>query len=395
MRLHISTSLIGAYLLVFLLSACSSDSGIPDDDLSDGDDEPDSIVDGEPDDDRLPPADGDPETEAENLENLIDGDELPDGDVITDGDWVDGELDIDPDEDQEMPLLAISEVLVSANPNNVLSAVLTFETNVSAYPSVEVMETLSRNTRLIGPGSEPAKSHEIWILGLHTEKSYTFTARAETAGGESSQAAAETFVTLPLPEAVPKITVKKSEPEKMAPGYTMINVEPWKSDKLGAVIIVDSLGEVVWYRADMFPHHSMLLSNGNILYTRGLMGMVEVDWLGRIVNEWYATSLPDIESIHHDVYEMENGHFLFLGSELRLYPYSEVYPEAADGDGGPEGWVSLVADVIQEMAYDGTLIDEWNIFDYLDVGRRRISDTDYSQVQWLQPWRYSRPDLLQ
>src|SRR5262249_974689 len=53
------------------------------------------------------------------------------------------------------------------------------------------------------------------------------------------------FVTAPLPDSFPNLTVAQSDPTKMEPGYSLFMV-----DVVGAqfyAIIVDNSGQVVWY----------------------------------------------------------------------------------------------------------------------------------------------------
>lgn len=119
------------------------------------------------------------------------------------------------------------------------------------------------------------------------------------------------------------------------------------------------------------------LRNGNLIFQAAFDGLVvEIDMLGNVVQQWHAVgttkevpegSVPvDVDSLHHEIFEMPSGNLLALGSELRIfenYPTSDSDPEAA------RGRASVIGDTIVEFSRDGTVVREWKLLDLLDPYR--------------------------
>jgi hypothetical protein len=60
-----------------------------------------------------------------------------------------------------------------------------------------------------------------------------------------------TWDTPPLPDDFPPLQVLVSIPEAMEPGFTLFNIRPAVGDSR-MLVIVDELGDVVWYADDNF-----------------------------------------------------------------------------------------------------------------------------------------------
>ena len=94
------------------------------------------------------------------------------------------------------------------------------------------------------------------------------------------------------------------------------------------LLVVDHAGEVLWYyRMDSRISDFELLRNGNLIYVTQDYRLIEIDWLGNTIHEWYASERPQgpaegatpVETLtfHHEIDELPNGNLVVLGSERK------------------------------------------------------------------------------
>src|SRR5262249_13618254 len=83
-------------------------------------------------------------------------------------------------------------------------------------------------------GFKPGRNHQI-IVTAYDRKQEAVTA-TET----------PVFVTEPLPDDFPDISLRQADPERMEPGYTLFRLAV-QNNAYAYVVIVDNSGEVVWY----------------------------------------------------------------------------------------------------------------------------------------------------
>ena len=104
--------------------------------------------------------------------------------------------------------------------------------------------------------------------------------------------------------------------------------------------------------------------------------MIEIDMLGNIQRRWHftgtakdpaANSIPvATDSFHHDFAEMPNGNFLLLSSEHRVI--EDWYTSETDPD-APKADANVIADVVVEFTPAGEVVNEWSLFDIIDINR--------------------------
>jgi arylsulfate sulfotransferase len=222
----------------------------------------------------------------------------------------------------------------------------------------------------------PATDHAVPALGFRPDTAHTVTATVTGANELSQTSAPLPAVTAALPADFPTFTVT-STPASMEPGVTMFDVSAGGS---GYLVIVDEVGDIVWFWSNgLRVGDARRLANGNLLLMNTLSTRTtahEVDMLGNIVETWHAnahtgdagsgSTIVDTDSFHHEIFEQPSGNFLVLSSEVRTYtgyPTSEtdLTPRTDPAD--------VVGDVIVEFQRDGTILNEWSLFDILDQYR--------------------------
>jgi hypothetical protein len=131
-----------------------------------------------------------------------------------------------------------------------------------------------------------------------------------------------------------------------------------------------------------FPFPIKLLENGNILinvwFFEGLPVLREVDLAGNTI--WEITT-PEInsrlaeggfdlqiDSIHHDVTPLGNGHLMLLTNHTRDF---------TDLPGLP-GTTSVLADSLVDLDEDLNPVWVWNAFDHLDINRQPRQFPDWT-----------------
>ena len=96
----------------------------------------------------------------------------------------------------------------------------------------------------------------------------------------------------------------------------------------GLLTVINQNGEVLWYYQNNSRISDFdLLPNGNISYVTQDNKIIEIDFAGNIVNQWYAAQRPsgkDVDAIpvntptfHHDTSLLPNGNRLVLSTEVR------------------------------------------------------------------------------
>ncbi len=128
--------------------------------------------------------------------------------------------------------------------------------------------------------SEYQMQHSLPILGLKPDSNYEvvitlYDQLTNTLVLQPLQAATE-----PLPMDFPSLRLLVSKPEKMEPGFTLLDKFSRGRNVAGETyaIIVDSAGEVVWY-SPLGANSMLQLPNGNLFFRDGL-DVVKMDMLG-------------------------------------------------------------------------------------------------------------------
>ena len=271
------------------------------------------------------------------------------------------------------PFTSEPQILMAPNPDTPLAGVLTVTTDVPTRVSLVVSDGEKSWTIDF---DEFNTDHSLTVLGFRPGKTHTI--EVSVIDGEGNETTLDKKIkvtTDPLPPGFPPIKVV-STPAKMEPGVTIFPVRARGANTaFGDVLVaVDETGEVVWYhRLTNFGFGDIRrMANGDLLFVQNFDKIVEMDMLGNVVQEWYASLGAEgdpgsiqvaVKAFHHEVFEMGNGDFLTLSVETRPidgFPTSDTDPTA------PTETATVAGAVIVEFAPDGTIVNQWSLLDILD-----------------------------
>ena len=281
------------------------------------------------------------------------------------------------------PLTFTEAVTIAPNPNPAvpLAAVLRFAANRPVQTTIRVSDGTHDWELEYEESRKPEEGFP--VVGMRPDRRHQIgVAIRDADGNEATAADGLEYTTPPLPteptEFPPiQVTVKKAG--RMEPGITVFSprravVGDLKaSASFGMLAAIDADGEVVWYyRTDSRITDLQRLSNGNFMYITQDYRLVEIDLLGNVVSQWYATGRPlgptdgtPVETLafHHEVDELPSGNLVILGVENRQidnYYTSEIDEKA------PRKTQNVMGDQIIEFQRDGTETWRWQAFDNLD-----------------------------
>ena len=285
--------------------------------------------------------------------------------------------------DWTAPSITRLNVAEPARPEAPLGVAVEVNTDEPARLSVEIADDAGVD-RLELDG-EPGTEHVVPLVGLRPGRTHSVTFIATDAAGNADRAPPLIVETDPLPDDFPPLETTVSRPERMEPGWTLLNVYRWGDEgndpNFGLLVAVDATGEVVWYyRADHTIMQAIPLANGNLLYMASLDGvwgiLVEIDLLGNVVRRWHSRAaagrapagsiLVDTDSLHHEIIELPSGNLVALSSEVRSY---DDYPTSDEDADAPRETRDVIGDVIVEFTPDGTILAEWPLLDAVDPYR--------------------------
>ncbi len=259
-----------------------------------------------------------------------------------------------------------------------LGGALTATTDRDATLKVELTDGGSHALTLTTTAS--GTTHAVPVLQLRAGKHYTIEVTALDATGGASATATLAYSTPPLPADFPPLVVKAKDATR--DGLTLFGAGRWGA--MGPVqdwsylAAVDGAGEVVWYlHAATSVNHINLSPAGDVRIGAGDGSCVDLSVSGEPRRAWVATArlpagttLPtgvvgvDVDTLHHDLIELPNGHLLALSTERRKIT-KEMCPATYEAD-----W-DVVGDVVVELVpATGEIVRRVSMFDLLDPCRR-------------------------
>lgn len=145
----------------------------------------------------------------------------------------------------------------------------------------------------------------------------------------------------------------------------------------GMLIIINQKGEVLWYyQTDSRISDFDVLPNGNISYITQDNRIVEIDFGGNIINQWYAANrrggdkndaiAVEAQTFHHDVSLLPNHNRLVLSTEVK--EVGNYYTSEIDKD-APRKKQNVVGDVVIEFTPEGDVVHRWSAFDNMPIMR--------------------------
>jgi arylsulfate sulfotransferase len=208
---------------------------------------------------------------------------------------------------------------------------------------------------------ELVTDHQIPVLGLRPDSTYSIQLSFTDADGNVVAAPALESATPPLPADFPTIDVLVSQPSRMEPGFTLVD-RFQRRGEMGTVysMILDATGEVVWY-STIGGGAMLQLANGH-LFWRNDNNADEWTLLGDLIS-----SIPmETPDLHHDLHPTPHGTYLSLSRETIVvddYPTSETDPAA------PPATANVRDEPAVELLPDGTEVGKWPMRDLIDTTR--------------------------
>ena len=253
------------------------------------------------------------------------------------------------------PAPHVDNAAVAANPNNVLSAVVS--ARLSHADSAAVSFRLDESTA--GESVTPAVTivdgsvSILPVLGLFPDRRYLLHITAYGKGGTvfGSQL---TFTTGVLPSDLPSYTASGVDP---SPGYLV-----FASGRYG--LVIDNSGRVVWYRyfANGAGLNFMVQSTGRYFVhpstpeASDLEPWLELDPLGDVVRTFGCAG--KLQSRFHDLIARSDGTYWIMCDETRTMDLSTL---------GGSANARVTGTVVQHIGADGALLVEWSPFDHFAV----------------------------
>ena len=260
---------------------------------------------------------------------------------------------------------------------SVLAAVLDIEADQPVH--VEVNATSPDASFALPRTARALRTHRLPVVGMRADATYDLTVALFDTDGHPAGSGAVTFTTGPLPDFIPELEVATSEPEAMAPGYTLFDTGRWDLDNLsrepiGLLVAVDEEGQVVWYYQNPpAANDARLTPAGTILVQYPPVGIREIDLLGTTLRSWTwgdpegddprtvsVATESDIRSFHHEAYLAPSGNILTLGIRDRRLTRAQ---QAVCEEDEPFG---IAEDVVIEFTPEGEVLHEWPLADVID-----------------------------
>lgn len=266
----------------------------------------------------------------------------------------------------------LSDLVVTPNPNSVLSATVSFTTSVPCTALLHVTNVSdggAANSFDVPPVTTPSTTFHIDVLGMRAESSFVFTVTVADAASQTAAREAS-FATSELPAVIPPITVVTNDPARTAPGFTLMTIWKWDYAPISnidmhgsSIVALDAEGQVVWYALpDGFPNAPKKLPNGHLVFVHSNDGWMEIDMMGNVVRSVTAAQMG-LVTLHHEITpEPGTDDYLGISTELRRVPGFRT------PDGGTMT-LPIVGNVISEFDADGGILHQWHEFDMLDPHR--------------------------
>lgn len=240
----------------------------------------------------------------------------------------------------------------------------------------------------VQPAPNGGGTATVLVAGMRPATTYHLQGTIKLASGQSITDKDLTFTTGALAAGVaPNITIPTAKGPNTAPGVEMLDIV-----SLGVAVstlqalVTDLDGNIIWYyelAPGQLPFPIKQLPNGNMLLNiqevdQSTNDMREIDLAGNIVFKVTADEINqsltklntgfEIETFHHDVQKLANGHYLILTN------YTKNVTDTP-------GFNKVVGDVI--IDWDPKASDVawyWNTFDHLALQHDPMGPNDWTHA---------------
>jgi len=270
--------------------------------------------------------------------------------------------------------LSTPEIELDPNLSTPLAGILTLRTDV---PSKVILDISTDNKSWAIEFDNYQTDHSLTMLGFRSDTKHTINVHIRNRNGQQTTFHHSLTVTTdPLPDGFPTFAVKKSQPRLMESGYTLFDVIPegGNSEYGALIVIVDEIGEVVWYHVGTRFTNVRQTTKGNLIFLQGAK-YIEMDMLGNSIREWKSIGKSRkktkelsvaTRSFHHEAFPMDNGNFLVLSIEAKRF---NNYPTNAWKPKSSTESIMVAGDLIVEFTPDGKIVNEWSLLELLDPYR--------------------------
>jgi hypothetical protein len=195
----------------------------------------------------------------------------------------------------------IGQLRATQNPGNPLSFFVTYRTAQPTATDLHVSCGTEYDETFTD--TEPKTSHEIFVMGLIDGTRCEAMATAGDAGAMTE------FEVGPLPEGLPQLDVRVSEPERMAPGWTLSAIRESERGSTLYLFIIDPQGRYRWlYTFPGGTDPEVQVVDQGLLFGIPRNPQI-VDWEGNV--RWGPSGL----ATHHDlrISPFDEDNVLYLG----------------------------------------------------------------------------------
>jgi hypothetical protein len=264
--------------------------------------------------------------------------------------------------------LASRAITISSSPsfsqatNAPLAGTLSLTTDVPSRVGVSVNDGIQTWTRNF---YDFATNHAVILAGFKPGRTNLITATVYDQ--HRSQAIAPqplVFITSPVPTNFPVLTLLKSTPKLMEPGYTLFRVIA-NNSRITYQVIVNSSGEVVWYSSIPAQLEIRQLTNGDF-FLFSSSSFMEINLLGQTVKTWTVPANLPINM--HEGLPTAHDTILYLTDASMVvsnYPTSTTVSNAL----AATATNLLYQNVVEISADDASLLNTWSPVNDLDPRR--------------------------
>ena len=263
----------------------------------------------------------------------------------------------------------ISAAVVRANPNNVISAVVSVRVQNADSVAVRFRVADPAANDSVTPAVQVVgDSAAVPVLGLLPSRRYALRTVAYGQGGSATGLELE-LTTADLPADLPRFTASGIDP---APGYVV-----FASGRYG--VVIDNTGRVVWYLhfANGPGLNFMAQPNGRYAARpqtadpNDVEPWIEMDALGNTTRSLGCAQ--GLQPRPHDLISATDGSYWLMCDDTRtmdLTPY-----------GGRVG-ARVTGTNVQHVGADGSLKFQWSPFDHFEVADLPASEVSGALVNW-------------
>lgn len=235
---------------------------------------------------------------------------------------------------------------------------------------------------------QPASGNDtpvsILVAGMRASTPYHMRAVVSLSNGAQFTDADHVFTTGAINTALlPQISVSTPSGLTPQPGIELIDVPNANETQAFAT---DLSGNVIWtYTFAALPGGAILpiklLANGHLIVNidgGSLSKLLEIDLAGNTIRELDISTLNQrlaaagfnlvAATMHHDVTELPNGHFLLFVNSTKQFTNLPGFP----------GTTTVTGDQIIDLDANWNPVWVWNSFDHLDINRHPMGFPDWT-----------------